>query len=466
MSRSRTIRRAALASAAVASALLAVVPASEAAARSQQPPRGASGKTHAQQQRSAAVQQLPGAPGVPLGPAGAAFYTPPKRLPKGRPGTVVWARPIQAPKGAWAWKVLYKSTLQNGRAVAVSGLVISPRGRAPKHGRPVVAWAHGTLGGANDCAPSIPADPAHNLVDYYTYGARDFIDTGVPALTTLLKAGYTVTATDYQGLGTPGVHQYTVGDTEARNVFDSVKAAQRLPAAAAGNRVALLGWSQGGGAAIFAGQTTNATYGKPLKVVGIAALAPAANTAGDIEGRVAPGPTDALYPANTAVQELNLYRGLAAAYPELNVSDVVSSAGMAPFKALNVECTVHLADVIQELGVDPETLFKRPAPSAWRARFQQNTAGLQATVAPILTMQGTTDTVVNPNGTTQYIQRACAFGQPVEYSIYPGDNHQTIPFAAQREYVAWIKDRFAGKRAPSNCGLQVPNYPATPPTTP
>jgi alpha-beta hydrolase superfamily lysophospholipase len=389
---------------------------------------------------------------VQLGPAGSAFYNPPARLPKGKPGTVIWARPIQAPKGAWAWKVLYKSTLLNGKTVPVSGLVISPRGKAPKGGRPVVAWAHGTLGGASNCAPSIPNDPAHNLVDYYTYGARDFLDVGVPALTQMLKSGYTVTATDYQGLGVRGVHQYTVGATESRNIFDSVKAAQNLPATSAGKRVVLLGWSQGGGAAIFAGQSSEAKYGKPLKVIGIAALAPAANTAPDIEGLAPAGPVSAMSPSTLSVQQLNAFRGFAAAYPELSVNDVVAAPGMPVLRSLGVECTVHLADVIQELEVDPATFFKRPIPSDWRARFEQNTAGNEATVAPVLTMQGTNDMVVNPNGTTQYIQRACRFGQPVEYSTYQGAGHQTIPFVAQKEYVRWIADRFAGKQAPSNCG--------------
>ena len=392
------------------------------------------------------------AAGVVLGPAGKAFYDPPPRLPAGRPGTLIWARPIEAPKGARAWKVLYKSTVVGGRAVAVSGLVIAPAGRAPRKGRPVVAWAHGTLGGARSCAPSMPGNPARDLTDYYTYSSPYTIDVGVPALTRMLRAGYVVTATDYQGLGTPGVHQYTVGATEAANVLDSVTAARALGSSVgAGANVVLLGWSQGGGAAIFAGQTSAAAASKGLRVRGIAALAPAANTAPDIEDRVAPGPTSSLSPSVTAVQELNLYRGLAAAYPELNVSDVVTAAGMAPLRALGNQCTIHLGDVIQELEVDPETFFRRPAPAAWRTRFEQNTAGNQTTVAPVLVMQGTADTVVNPNGTTQYVGRACGFRQPVQYSVYQGANHQTIPFAAQSEYVAWIADRFAGKSAPSNC---------------
>jgi alpha-beta hydrolase superfamily lysophospholipase len=385
------------------------------------------------------------------GPAGRAFYNPPKRLPAGPHGTLIWARRIPAPKGAVAWKVLYKSTLVSGKVVPVSGLVIAPSGRAPKRGRPVVAWAHGTLGGARTCAPSIPNNPARNLRDYYTYSDPDFIDVGVPALTKFLRAGDVVTATDYQGLGGPGVHQYTIGRTEANNVIDSVMAAKQLPNVDPGKRIVTLGWSQGGGAAIFTGQQGEATYAKPFKVVGIAALAPAANNGPDLEGQVPLGPIDSTSPYVLGVQQLNAIRGAAAAYPGLNVSDVVTPAGMPAFNALNVECTIHLQDVLQELSLNPETFFKRPFPAAWLQRFNQNTAGLQTTVAPVLTMQGTADTVVNPSGTTQYIQRACQFKQPIQYTTYPGANHQMIPFVAMNQYVPWIAARFAGRAAPSNC---------------
>jgi hypothetical protein len=90
------------------------------------------------------------------GPAGRAFYNPSSPLPAGGHGKLIWARRVPAPKGAIAWKVLYKSKLVSGKMVPVSGLVISPTGKAPKGGRKVIAWAHGTLGGARSCATSSP----------------------------------------------------------------------------------------------------------------------------------------------------------------------------------------------------------------------------------------------------------------------------------------------------------------------
>jgi len=42
-------------------------------------------------------------------------------------------------------------------------------------------------------------------------------------LADLLKAGYAVVATDYEGLGTPGEHRYIIADSEARGMIDTVR---------------------------------------------------------------------------------------------------------------------------------------------------------------------------------------------------------------------------------------------------
>ena len=49
-----------------------------------------------------------------------------------------------------------------------------------------------------------------------------------PLLQRWLKAGYAVVRTDYEGLGTPGVHPYLVGRSEGRSVLDAVRAARAL----------------------------------------------------------------------------------------------------------------------------------------------------------------------------------------------------------------------------------------------
>ena len=70
------------------------------------------------------------------------------------------------------------------------------------------------------------------------------------------------------------MHPYLIGVSEARAVLDSVRAARSLPDALAGDRFAVWGHSQGGHAALFTGQEA-ASYAPELKLVGVAAAAPA-----------------------------------------------------------------------------------------------------------------------------------------------------------------------------------------------
>ena len=63
----------------------------------------------------------------------------------GEPGSIIRIEPMRgAPMGASAFRVLYRSKDRNGDTIAVSGVIVVPRGNAPRGGRPVVAWAHGT----------------------------------------------------------------------------------------------------------------------------------------------------------------------------------------------------------------------------------------------------------------------------------------------------------------------------------
>ena len=181
---------------------------------------------------------------------------------RAKPGTVLRVRPQigGAPANAKAFRVIYRSTGVNGEPIAVSGTVIYPDGPAPPEGRNVVAWAHYTTGVAQRCAPTLLPN----------------LSGTIAGLEELLKRGYVVVATDYEGLGLPGVHAYLVGVSEAHSVLDSVRAARNLSNAHATDRFIVWGHSQGGHAALFSGELA-ADYAPELKLVGIAAAAPATN---------------------------------------------------------------------------------------------------------------------------------------------------------------------------------------------
>ncbi|WP_022885171.1 lipase family protein [Glaciibacter superstes] len=380
------------------------------------------------------------------------FYEPPSPLPEGEHGDLISSEEVTAPEGSRAWRILYLSELGDGTPVAVSGFVVAPEGEGdgPDGDREVIAWAHGTEGGGRNCAPSLVAEPATELIDYFDYDSMLQQDPGVPSLGEMLDAGYVVVATDYQGLGTPGVHQYTVMDSETNSVWDSVKAAQQIDETHAGNDMAALGWSQGGGAAVWMAENTD--YGAPLNLVGAAGLAPAANNGPQFARQVEPGPANATSQAHGVALELNVVNGLMAAYPELEASGMVTPEGEKALVGAANQCVNHLAYVINSNVPEPyETLMQPATPADWQKRLDENTAGYTAPVAPILVMQGTADTVVNPNATTQYIERVCGFGEPVQYSLYADATHQTIPKDASGEFMSWFADRFAGVDAPTTC---------------
>lgn len=91
------------------------------------------------------------------------FYDPPDDV-EGDPGTILRSEPFTAgiPEGAEAWRILYVSTDEHDRPIAVSGLVIAATD-APAGPRPVLAWAHGTTGVVEACAPSNTDAPLEGI---------------------------------------------------------------------------------------------------------------------------------------------------------------------------------------------------------------------------------------------------------------------------------------------------------------
>src|SRR5215475_9726615 len=151
-----------------------------------------------------------------------------------RPGDLLAQEPVTSyslPVGS-AVRIAYHSRDATGHDVAATAAVLIPSGKAPAGGWPVIAWGHGTSGVARQCAPSLMKDV------YY----------GDEGLKEMLNAGYAVVATDYHGLGTPGVHQWVNKTAQARDVIYSVPAARKA-VPALGRRWVADGHSQGGLAA-------------------------------------------------------------------------------------------------------------------------------------------------------------------------------------------------------------------------
>jgi alpha-beta hydrolase superfamily lysophospholipase len=354
------------------------------------------------------------------------FYAPPSPLPKQPPGTIIRTAPIDAPAGAKSWRVLYHSRAVDGRDIAVSGVVVAPTGTAPKGGRTVVTWAHGTTGLADQCAPSKSATAA----------------TQIPLVDDLIKDGYVVVATDYEGLGTPGVHPYLVGQSEGRSVLDAARAAKALAATDAGDQVLVAGHSQGGQAALFAGELAH-SYAPQLHVLGVAAAAPAADVeqilplAGSISG-------------GGGYLAMGI-QGFHAAYPDADPASVLTPDALAKSDVATTSCAGAVMSAFKGL-TEPLVLANDPLQiAALQQLLHENSAGNEPAGAPLLIVQGSADTTIPHVLTDAFAKKACAEGDTVDYRVYAGATHGSVIVAAANDIVSWLDDRTAGKPVPSTC---------------
>ncbi|CAG69048.1 MULTISPECIES: alpha/beta hydrolase [Acinetobacter] len=155
----------------------------------------------------------------------------------------------------------YKMLGINNKEVQATALVFTPKGVPPVGGWPIVAWAHGTTGVADVCAPS-----------------RNVMDENVKTMITqLLAQGYVVVAPDYEGLGEPSgkeIHPFLNVKSEAYSITDAVVAAKSYLGAKAATRWVAVGHSQGGQAALGAAQYASRAK---LTYKGTIAVAPASN---------------------------------------------------------------------------------------------------------------------------------------------------------------------------------------------
>jgi alpha-beta hydrolase superfamily lysophospholipase len=289
-------------------------------------------------------------------------------------GTIRRVEPMPgAPGRVDAFRILYVSTDLDGGHRAVSGAVIVPPGPASAGGRGIVAWAHATTGVAPRCAPSL-------LPGFFQK---------IPALATLLADGFVVVATDYPGLGTLGTHPYLVGTSEARAVLDSVRAARAPPQVAAGSRFAIWGHSQGGHAALFAGELTR-SYAPELSLQGVAVAAPATDLAATLQRDV--GSNVGRIITTYALWSWSRVFGA-------SLDGVVDDRAKPAFERVAADCAEPLREGLRlssdAAGLEPAFLVASPATVApWNDLLRQNLPGRERIGAPIFIAQSDVDEIV------------------------------------------------------------------------
>ncbi len=350
----------------------------------------------------------------------------PDPAPDVAPGTLLGAVPISGggPLGAKAYRVAYASRSVGGAPIVVTGFAYIPAGPAPSGGWPVLSYAHGTVGLADRCAPSRKLGTAEQFIGLSFVGI-----------------GMAVVATDYEGLGTPGRHPYIVGESEGRGVLDIVRAARQLPSESLSARTLIWGHSQGGHAALFAGQLAS-TWAPDLKLLGVVAGAPPSQLT-----NVADFISNSPYRGYLFM----VAAGLAAANPSLDLDLVLTEKGQQLLPVVDTGCN---AEVFKAFSADPlDALIKREGlrTGPWAAALAANEPGKVKIPAPVLIVHGDRDEQIPVATSVKLLSKLCATRTRTRRVVYPGQDHTGAAIVSLFEVVGFATDRLEGRPARTSC---------------
>jgi pimeloyl-ACP methyl ester carboxylesterase len=370
-------------------------------------------------------------------PAGAwadDFYAVPSNLSRYKVGDLIKSEPVSelAPelRGTVATRVMYRSVNAYGRPIGVTGMVFTPEeGRSPRGGWPLISFTHGTTGVGDACAPS----KHPNLYwDVYAW-----------LVGRLVRDGFVVVATDYEGLGTPGLHPWLEIDSEARAATHAVTAARQLVPDTS-TQWAVVGHSQGGQAALGTSELATILQAKGLTLVGAVSLAPASHLA-DL-APLADAPElgwDLLAYAAASVK---------ASEPDFDYGDMLVAPLLTEMPRAEVTCDIELfgyfSATYSGLSGLRADFLQHPDVASW---FARNEPGQRPSSTPILLLQGADDPLVPAFVTTDLAHRLCANGDTVEYRVFAGADHDEVIRLGYDDLRHWLRKRFAGDHAPSTC---------------
>lgn len=403
--------------------------------------------------------------GVTASAAPADFYEVPASALGGAPGTVVDTQPyppllsIPNQQGPWpsgAQRIMYRTTDAHGGATAASGTYFDASlpwiGAGP---RPLVVLGPGTQGQGDQCAPSrLFQDGVH-------YNAPlDFaVEYEVLQVHALLSRGIDVVVTDYQGLGTAGMHSYVDRRAQGHAMLDAARAVKALPGSRIGDDspIGFWGYSQGGGAAASAAEM-QPSYAPDLDVRGTYAGGPPADlraVAAALDGGLATGLLG--YAVNS------IYAG----YPETraDIDGALAPAGRQALDEIAAQC---VPETIARYGLHRTTEWTKDGRSlaelidalpSVSAVVDEQRIGRSTPGSPVLIVQGRNDDLIPHNQATRLAADWCAQGATVEFRteeippIAPGFvvGHGLPMVSGLPSALDWMTDRFDGVPARSGC---------------
>ncbi len=358
------------------------------------------------------------------------FFTVPDPIPTGTHGDLIRYQPItESPEGLQWYRIMYLSTTMEGDPTVDTGIVSVPDGDPPKGGWKLATHAHGSTGLADDCAPSrtVVSNPG---------SSAELQVVGKDAA----EHGYVVASTDYEGQGGPGRHPFLVGESEGRAVLDAARAARGFPGLHLGDDLAIVGYSQGGHAALWANQIA-VKWTPEFHVTGTVAGAPASEVAALL--------TDGPVPAVDNPQAVGITAGLEAVDPALagDLDRLLAPAGKKLLQVMDTSCTPPKGFETGKplLTADPTTT------QPWKRLMAANTPGSVATDDPVLIVHSKQDESVPIAQSATLLTRLCTAGQVVERRVLPTGGHVAAAVPAYADGFDWLEGLTEGADPVDSC---------------
>ncbi|HEX2812624.1 MAG TPA: lipase family protein [Sphingopyxis sp.] len=352
-------------------------------------------------------------------------------------GTLIESAPLAPEFGldgaAQAFAIRYGSTdgVTGSGAVPVTGALFIPKGTPPAGGWPLIAWAHGTVGIGDDCAPSRNARSARD---------RTYLDHW-------LGEGYAVVATDYQGLGGPGPHAYLNTRVEAYSVLDSVRAVLGGDFGLA-NKVLLVGQSQGAGAA-FATAGYAADYAPDVNLRGtIATGLPNLAVAGETSR------SDGDKPDRLIAYLLYIASAAQQIDPSYDPAAVITERAMPLYRQAADTCVVDMFNAVVEAGLTRANSFRT---DFWHHYAPMLTYAGYPTLhiaTPVFIGTGAEDVDTPAAMQKTVVDGACAAGSTIEWHVYPGLDHSGTVNRSFTDSRLFAQQVMAGKPVAGTCSAK------------
>lgn len=367
-----------------------------------------------------------------------AFYDWRGALPA-NPGVVLAEEPLpvgySVPGASTAVRILYTSRngISDKGIVAVSAAVFLPKGEPPAGGWPVMAWAHGTTGIADICAPSaLPRSPRDSQY-----------------LSRWLDSGFAVVASDYQGLGTPGIHPYSNYRAHSYSLLDSARALLANPRYRAANRIILAGQSQGAGAVVAAAGYAPG-YAPDLAIRGVVATGAPNLSKAAIESGLASSATDVMVTGAYAMIGYELSR----IHPDLPADEIFTPEGRELEAHVGSACLPALMKEAADKALDPARTF-RPGmlKKLWNTDVDLRSFPSLTFGMPLFFGIGSTDTAALPMTTLTLVNDLCGRGNTVEARIYKDKDHSGVVNAAAADAIGFARAAVGGASVAATCSF-------------